>query len=512
VRRKIASHRRIAGFFPGTKAILDELRRMNASIARKAAPPSSPWYERFYGVVLKITKYVGIPGLVIASIGPVQKLSHDAIDYYNKRHIQETYLNYATVLLSEHAIDRASRLLTTLETQKDFDPKLQYYKAKTLIAMAIQQGRNYDEAFDTANILTRIQETANWFFPSFGGVNELLELRMAIVDIDIAQQRYTDAKAEITSLQSNKKFSESSLFASNRDYRLGALDVLQFRLDDAKENLRSARAGAERTRQNALSANATFQLAKAHQFAYEHAEALELYEAAERSYQEINEQFGLLRTYNNIAMIHFDRGQDENARKYYNLQQSLARKLGDQLGYARATANIALIEKRQSNYDGAIRLALEALGVFKQQANLLGISSVAVTLSNSYDAIGNAPEAVAYAKQALATGIQLRDLRAVGTACGSLANVYNRSHDKEEGVFSSLCAAAIIKYLKNDNLPGPSRDYGIFVSAIRRVRDAVDPAEYARILAAAEKRVGEIIISLNLEKTMLADEIKKLRS
>ena len=190
-------------------------------------------------------------------------------------------------------------------------------------------------------------------------------------------------------------------------------------------------------------------------------------------------------------MIYFDLGQDENARKYYNFQQTLARTLGDELGYARATNNVASIEKRQGNYEGAIRLSLEALGVFKQQANLLGISSAAVTLSNSYDAIGNTAEAIAYAKQSLSTGLQLRELRAVGTACGSLANVYNKMQDNEEGVFSSLCAAAVIKYLKNDDLPGPKRDYGIFISAIKSVKARVSSPVYETMLSSAEKRVGD---------------------
>ena len=177
-----------------TKAVLQELRRVNDHLQQSEAKPPVTWYERLHSGVIKLMKYVGIPGLIIASIGPVQKFAHDAIDHFNRRHIQETYLEYAMVLLNQHAIDRANKLLTTLEVQKDFDPKLQYYKAKTLVAMAIQQGRNYDEAFDTANILAAIQETGDWFFPSYGGVDELLELRMAIVDIDTAQQRYDDAK------------------------------------------------------------------------------------------------------------------------------------------------------------------------------------------------------------------------------------------------------------------------------------------------------------------------------
>jgi hypothetical protein len=231
-----------------TKAILQEVRRINSRLDQNTQQVPPTWYERFYGAIVKVTKYVGIPGLIIASIGPVQKLGQDAVNYDNKRHIQDTYINYATVLLGQHAIDRANKLLSTFEAHKDFDPKLQYYKAKILIAMAIQQGRNYDEAFDTANILTRVQETGSWFFPSFGGVNELLELRMAIVDIHIAQQRYDDAKAELASVESSHIFSKSSLLRSNLDYRLGSLDVLQYNLVEAKRYLTSARVGADSTK------------------------------------------------------------------------------------------------------------------------------------------------------------------------------------------------------------------------------------------------------------------------
>jgi len=42
------------------------------------------------------------------------------------------------------------------------------------------------------------------------------------------------------------------------------------------------------------------------------------------------------------------------------------------------------------------------------------------------------------------------------------------------------------------------------------VKKEVAPTEFAGILAAANKRVGEIIVSLNLEKTILNGEVARL--
>jgi len=210
-------------------------------------------------------------------------------------------------------------------------------------------------------------------------------------------------------------------------------------------------------------------------------------------------------------MIHTDKGDNALGRQYYNMEQELARKLGDELGYARATNNIALIEKKEGNCQAAVRLALDAFGVFKQQGNLLGLGSSAIILSNCYDDIENEGEAISYAQQALSIGLELRELRMIGTACGSLANIYNRNGDNEEGVFASLCAAAVIKYLKNENLPGPSRDYHVFMSAIAHIKATVDASEFDAILNAAEKRVNDIVLSLNLDKSILTAEIEKIR-
>src|SRR5258708_7234391 len=125
---------------------------------RKSLEPKIPrrWYEKFYATTLTLAKYVGIPGLIIAAIGPTQKFATDLIDHQNKALIQRVYLDYVSTLIAEGSIDRANKLLGTLENQKDFDARLQYYKAKVLIAMAIQQARNYTEAFDTAPIFSML--------------------------------------------------------------------------------------------------------------------------------------------------------------------------------------------------------------------------------------------------------------------------------------------------------------------------------------------------------------------
>lgn len=113
---------------------ISELRKIR-DILTPLKPKS--WYEIAYGRIVTIAKYVGIPGLIIAAVAPTQKLVSDLIENQNKSTIETVYLNYAERLIAEGSIDRANKLLATLENQKAFDARLQYYRAKVLIAMAI---------------------------------------------------------------------------------------------------------------------------------------------------------------------------------------------------------------------------------------------------------------------------------------------------------------------------------------------------------------------------------------
>jgi tetratricopeptide (TPR) repeat protein len=493
------------------RQILHEMRGLISVLKATQTKKPTKWYERFHERVTFFVKYIGIPGVIIAAIGPVQKLGQEWIEHHNKKYIQTTYIDYATELLKQGSIDRANKLLVTLENQKDFDSRLQYYKAKILIAMAIQQARNYTEAYDTAKILVSIQESKDFFFPSVGGVDDLIELKMALVDIDTAQQRYPEARSSLSAMERDIALSASRLLRANIEYRYGVLDVLQFNLPSAEKHLMVARENARTTNLNLLAANAAFQLAKARQFAGNHASALALYESAKEEFSQLGDQFGLLRTYNNIAMIYFDKEEDEKARKYYNLEQVLARQLGDELGFARAIMNIALIEKRQGNYDTSIRMAMEALGAFKQQNSLIGIHGIAILLSNDYFHLGNFPEALAYAKQAFSSAMQQRDLRAVTAACGCMANVYERLRDNQEVLFTSLCTIALIKYLDYRKLPKSEFDYQYFKATIAGVRAATTAEKFEELLTSSERRVGDIVLELNLEKDILSAEVADLR-
>jgi tetratricopeptide (TPR) repeat protein len=211
-----------------------------------------------------------------------------------------------------------------------------------------------------------------------------------------------------------------------------------------------------------------------------------------------------------MAMIYFDDAKNDEARAYYNREQTIAREVGDDLGYARATVNIAVIEKNEKNYNASVRLGLEALGVFKQQGNSLGITTAANVLANAYVALNNYPDAVAYARQNLDASLQLRELRGVSSACGTLSNIYADKGDNAEMAFSSLCAATLIKQLKINNLPHSGEDYGIFVSRLRRL--VTGDRNYPATIAAAEKRVQDIFISLNLGTELIRNEVAALQA
>ena len=380
--------------------------------------------------------------------------------------------------------------------------------------MAIQQGRNYTEAFDTASILTEISNKKMPFLPSIGTSTDLVELNMALVDIDTSQQRYKEARERIAFLTSDEKLVKSTIFRPNVEYRLGVLDVLEYKIEDAKKHLESVLETAKNVDQKLLMANASFQLAKANQFGGDHSRALELYLNTAKLYEALPDKFGLLRSYNNIAMIYSDNNDDDKARLYFNKEQSIAREVGDELGYARATNNLAIIEKKERNYPAAIRLATDALGVFKQQNNLLGIITAENTLSNAYEAQKQYPEAVSYAKQNLDASIELRELRGVATACGTLSNIYEDVGDYSEMAFASLCAATLIKELNIENIPNLNIDYNVFE---RRMKEYIkvyikDNSDKIDAMEVQERRVEEILVKLNLGTDVMRTELLALKN
>jgi tetratricopeptide (TPR) repeat protein len=480
------------------RRILSELGDIRKLLSPKT---SKTWYERTYDRAAMLAKYIGIPGLILAAVGPLQKISSDLVEYENRALIQRVYIDYASALLAKGSIERANKLLTTLETQKDFDARLQFYKAKTLIAMAIQQGRNYTEALDTASILTRIADEKSILFPSLGSTDDIVQLNLSIADIYIAQQKYAEAVEKIEQLRSNKMFARSVNFTAEIQYRIGTVDVLQYKLASAKELLLSCIEESDKSGQKLLAANATFELAKAYQFGSDLDQALKLYDQSISRYQALQEKFGILRAYNNMAMIYFDRAENSKARLFYNKEQVLAREVGDELGYARATVNLGGIEKREGNYTGSVRYGLEALGVFRQQGDVLGVNTASNLLANSYSLLGKYSDALAYAKENLSSSLQLRELRGVAAACGTLSNIYFNIDDTTELLFSSLCASSLIKHLAMSKLPYAGEDYDIFINRMANIfrsnRDAYN--KFNEIL----NRVRDIFITLNLNLEQL---------
>jgi hypothetical protein len=141
---------------------------------------------------------------------------------------------------------------------------------------------------------------------------------------------------------------------------------------------------------------------------------------------------------------------------------------------------------------------------------LLGITTAANLLANDLEAIGKRPEALAYAKENFDASMQLRELRGVSAACGTLSNVYADMGDDGEMVFASLCAAALIKQLKIENLPNSGEDYEIFLSRIKSVSARNTAA--ANMLTTAESRVEEIFVRLNLGADILRKEVAGLHN
>lgn len=487
------------------RQVVAELRKIRAILKPEE---NKAWYEKLYAKAVAVAKYVGIPALIIAAIGPTLKLLSDLVEYRNKTVIQQVYLDRASDLLAEGSIDRANKLLTTLENQKDFDARLQYYKSKVLIAMAIQQARNYTEAFDTASILSEIAEKNTLYLPSLGTTEDLMELNFALIDIDLAQKNFAEAKKRIKSMENRREFADKPTFTPNIEYRLGNLDVLEHKSGEGEKHLLIARDLGKKTGQKLLAANAAFQLGNIYQTG-NRLTALAYYKESAEVSESLADKFGLLKTYNNMAAVYLDDENYGEVRNYGNKAQVVATEVGDDLGYARAAVSIATADEIEHNYGASIRRSLEALGVFKQQGDLLGLVTSANVLAKAYEAAGDFADALAYAKQEFDASLELKEPKQVAASCGTLSNVYSDTGDRPEMAFASFCAAMLINLLEIEAPSETEKHRDAFMSRFKGVVARSEQRD--TFLKSIEARVQDIFLKLNLKSDVIHNEITSLQ-
>jgi|GEM_PF-3204625 len=432
------------------------------------------WYERVYGVLQTLLKYVGIPALVLASVAPVISAFEGYREYRNKKYLNATYAQCAEDLLSRGSVERARALMTDLEAAEKRDVRAQYMFAKVATMEAIKRGRNYQEAEDRANVLLRLHQNRDWLFPAFGGASEVADLQLALADIHIQLGRYAQAEQILKNLAPRPvpastlagRPQGNALLDAEILLRYGTMAVLRYQFPKAIGTLIPAAAVFGRSHRSDLSAEAEFQLAKAYQFAYQPDNALRHYELAKRSYLARQDDWGLLKVYNNVGMIYFDRHDLEQASYYYSSAEKTARSLGDQLGIARAVTNLSILEKERGHYPGAEKKALEALEAFRLADNKLGMAAAYQSLANLAFLRQDTASAVHNGEQAAAIFRAEGELRGLSDALGLISQAVEHLDDQNEQVFYNAFAYILRRHIGK---PEQSYNHGVLLSLRRQM-------------------------------------------
>jgi tetratricopeptide (TPR) repeat protein len=313
------------------------------------AHPDKPkrWLDKAYDKVAFGAKYIGIPGLVLAAILPTYNLVNDLIEYRNNQYLSRTYSDFAARLLERNELERASAILADLSSGTHKSVEHRYLQAKILAKVALYQSRRQVEAEDRIALLLEIHRNRGWLFPNLGGERELLDLEVALVDIDISLQRYAEAERKLKTLEAPGR-PLTDVTRAGLQLRWGQISILTFK-DDAEDILSRALPPLQKAGDPLTLAETWFQLAKARQFSSKDDAALEAYDKAQELYTAKNDRYNLLRVYNNLGMIHQSKLDYVKARGFYELQQRIARELGDDLGLGRALVNLSLIARARGS-------------------------------------------------------------------------------------------------------------------------------------------------------------------
>jgi tetratricopeptide (TPR) repeat protein len=470
-----------------------DVQRLISALEKTYATKPKQWYETVYDKVSFFTKYIGIPGLVLASLLPTYNVISSIIEYKNGQYLSEVYSSYTKTLLERNEIDRANAILSDLKTEAQKSVENRYLQAKVLARMALYQSRRQVEAEDRINLLLEIHRNRGVFFPSLGGEQEVFELEMSLVDIDVSLQRYDAAERRLQQLQSGPLGVARANIAAIQ-LRRGQISVLTFKIDAAERNLISALPVFQQLQDSLSLGEAWFQLAKARQFASKSDESLDAYNKAREVFQARDDKFNLLRVYNNIGMLHQAKLDYAKARYFYELEQKLARELGDDLGLARSLVNLSLIARNEGRLPDALILAQEAMEAFKKQGNKLGVASAYQNLSVTYQRQNDISAAIYNANQALLIFEDVGDLRGLASIVGLLGNIHQLANDLDEAGPYYLAWFALQRHLKATEQPDVARDLLVYKGSINSIRTSLGDEEFRKRFPTWLKKTEKLLI------------------
>ncbi|KLU23123.1 hypothetical protein EOS_27275 [Caballeronia mineralivorans PML1(12)] len=407
------------------------------------SPPTPSRIESIYTRVQQFAKYVGIPSLIIAAMMPAYNLASGLVDYSNRTYVQKVQTAYAFELLNKGEIDRANFILTEIPSTEKFDVATFYAKAKVLLKRAIKQGREQDHAQDIASVLVDLYENRPFLFPKVGTGDEIIDLRLDLVEVDIQRGNYIQADNMLRSL--NIKGVSNGLYSGRVGIKTAEILTLQVRTVEARKVLYSIKSVIDKQGTSSDMADLYFLLGKTYQFDHDNDKAVGFYEKAQKLYEAAGDFGSIVKIYNNVAMTFTDKLDFEKARFYYELEATLARQQNDNLSLGRALVNIALLDRRQNNIAGSIEHGLEAKAAFAEQGNKLGMAASLQNLANTYVAAADYEKGTFYGKEAILQFRELGDLRGVARSAGVLAKSHEGSGNYEEAYYNVVVALLLNK-------------------------------------------------------------------
>lgn len=448
------------------ESIIARLDSIKASIDNLAPPKPQTWYQKLHTKVLHALKYIGIPALILTSVLPILTLTQETIKKRNETYYQSIYQEHINDLLKSNQIDRATEIINELEEIENLNIENQYLKARILISQTIKQGKKPDSALDKVNILLALNEQKPFFFPSFGGEEEIISLNLDLVDIHTQTQNYEEALAILDKV--HPMISDPKLIGKSFLKR-GAIDVLTYKSREDASNLEKAESLLEKENDNHLLAEAKFQIAKHYQFSYKYDKALEKYAEAENLFRELNSQPGLIKTLNNKAMIKYLKGDYKEAQSLYEQALRFSRNANDKTSIARALVNLGGLFKKIGETDKAYTHVEEAKAIFDQISNPIGKATALGILSELNFSNGKTGLAIRDSKEAETIYIETQEIRNLSVSLHKTASYYFKSKDYEQAFIHYEASKVISKYFRSSSNKSLSTE----PQAIRKLEEII---------------------------------------
>lgn len=425
----------------------DELARIRAVLERAypAAPPPDPWHKRavtgFYGFL----KYVGLPAAILAAILPVKGFVTGQIDRRNAAHIERTYLDYARELFAKGETARAGALMESLEQSAGLRPESQLLTARMAVRDALESGRNPEVAIDSAVVLVALSENTPPFFPRALDDDGLVDLQLAIVDMQLKNGQPAGTDDRLAALR--RDLGPDLDPARDRAILLREARLAQTLRQSDRVREMIDRLKAE-TDPDWVHAAELRQLdARSHLLGGSLDAAHAAYLSSLSQDRVGTGDAHLSQIYERLGTVALNRSDWDAAEKYYTVALAFAERADLGRDAAEARRNLGVVYAQLDRLSEAEALSRAAMAFYTQQGNDRGLARSATGLSTIQLMQKKVDEALISAYTALSAGISSRHLPSVAGGAETIASIHAEWGIGQDVVFNLLLAYVLWREL-----------------------------------------------------------------